>query len=630
MAGRGRITGAAAGLLVLALTGAAAAAPAAPVPAAATPAPAAPAASSATATPAAPKAEAPAAPLRAFDFARHTDARFSEDLRDGIQTLSAAQTRPQLQVARMDLAELYLAHLMLPEGRSVLNAVSKGDLDAAGKARWGALSAGFTLMGGKALAPDAAGSPLTPANKGWPDYDFWAAMQAIRAQDAKGIKADLPGAFARLSAYPRVYGRTCLPLFLAAAIDIQDWTLAKHIAMRFDAYPELKAKPVYKYLLGQAALGVNRPEQAHQALSEAAAGTGPYAMRAMLALVDLGQQDHSVSPAQARKMLEAGLAHWSGGEIELGALRRLAVVDRELGDWPGLLKVLGRILRDFPKSPDAAPAKRQAESLIAGYYPFAISDKVPLAKLLATHHAITPYFRFDDVFETQAEALADHLLALGATGMAAQEYRRIGETLGVVKDLGLWKVAPERLARLRLKEAGALAQGGQMKAAAQALAGIDGMTPAQKDKLGTLKAQIYAALGDQAKVLDLSVADPGPAYLRLVAEAHFDRKDWQGADAAYRKLWAAHAKDFGGVDAIRLLIAAFKAGDGATADKVAAAFPKLGNSPEWTRLAAGLVKAPASIDPLKLSAADARLNNAQGLIQGLGAAAADLGGAAKK
>ena len=111
------------------------------------------AASPAAATPA---PSAPAAPLRAFDFARHTDARFSEDLRDGIQTLSAAQTRPQLQAARMDLAELYLAHLMLPEGRSVLNAVSKGDLDAAGKARWGALAAGFTLMGGKALAQDAA------------------------------------------------------------------------------------------------------------------------------------------------------------------------------------------------------------------------------------------------------------------------------------------------------------------------------------------------------------------------------------------------------------------------------------------------------------------------------------------
>jgi hypothetical protein len=575
-------------------------------------------------------APAPAPTLAGFDFRRDTDARFSADLQRGIAALAAAKTRAELQLARMDLAELYLAHLMLPEGRSLLDAVAQDHLDAAGKARWGALSAAVTLMAGKPLAKDAEASPLAAGNAGWPDYDFWSAMQAIRAQDAEGVRAHLAGAFKRLAAYPPVYGTACLPLFLAAAIDTRQWELAQKIAVGFDAYPALKARPVYKYLLGRAALGVKRPQQAHAALREAAAGSGPFAQRAVQALVDLGLQDHSLTPEKAQKMLEASLAEWSGGEIALGALRRLARVDRQLGDWPGLLQVLGRITRDHPKSPDAPPARRQADSLIAGYYPFAISGKVPLAQLLAVHRAITPYFRFDEVFETQAAALADHLLALGATAMAAEEYRRIHDTLEVVKDLGLWKVAPERLADLKLREAAALAQGGQMQAAAKALAAVDQPSAKARDRVATLRAEVYAALGDQAKVLATSVAEPGPVYLRLVAAAHFDRKDWAGAEANLRRLWRAHPKDFAGADAIRLLIAAHRAGDRAVAEKVAAAFPKLGDSPAWSRLASGLVRAPAPLSPLKLSAADARLKSAQGLIDRIGQAAAAIGGAAKK
>lgn len=566
-----------------------------------------------------------AAPLPAFDFARHTNSRFLADQSAAIQKLSSAQTREQLQDARMDVAELYLAHLMLPEGQSVLDAVVPEYLNGAEKRRWGALSAAFRLMDGKPLAKDAQESPLVAANKAWPDYDFWMAMQAIRARDGAGITAHLQAAYKRLGTYPKVYAETCLPIFLNAALDTQQWDLAKSIAEGFDAYPDLKAQAVYPYLLGRAAQLVKRPERAYQAYSNAADLSGPYARKAVLALVDLGLADRSVTPEKAQKLLQGNLARWRGGEIELETLRRLARVDREIGDWPGLLMTLGRITRDFPHSPDAEPAQRQADSLLAGYYPFAMSGKLPLAQLLDTHRRITPYYRLDDTFEAQSEALADHLLKLGATALAAQEYARIGATLELVQAKKVWQVAPGRIARVRIGEAAALAAGGQYKEAAAVLAQVGMPDKPDEDRFNSLKAEVYMALGDAGKVAGTKVDDPDAAYIRTLAQAQFDKGEWSGATAAYGRLWKRHPRDFAGADAINLMLAAYRAGDRMTAEKVAEAFPELGNSPEWSAFAAGLLKTPAGISPLKLQAADARLESAGQVIDRVGKAGAALG-----
>lgn len=550
-------------------------------------------------------------------------APFPAALQARVAGLAAAATPAELEAARMDLAALYLAHLMLPEGRSVLAGVDDGALDAAGRARLGVLSAAFTLMAGQALPPDAPDGPLAPGAADWPDVDFWAAMAAIRAGNADGIRAHLAQAADRLGAYPPVFAEACLPLFLRAALDVQDWTLAQRIAERFDDHPALKASPVYSYLLGRAALGVQRRQKAYVAFRAAAAGQGPYAQRALLALIDLGLEDHSLPPENARKLLDRVLSAWRGGEIELDALRRLAQVDRETGDWPGMLEALGRIGRDFPQSADAGPAKRQAQSLIASYYPYAISSGMPLEQVMAMHRRITPLYRLDPVFETQSEALADHLLELGASALAAAEFARIHDTLAVVAAHGLWPVAPERMAHLKLREAEALAQGGQYDLAGQALAATGTPAPADVARQAALELEIYAALGAPEKVLAVSVPDPGAADLRRLARAAMERKDWTAAETGYRRLRETFPRAFGGTDAIDLMLAALRAGDIAAARQAAADLPAGAEGKALSALAAGLLAPLPPVAPLRRAAAQTRIDAAAAAITRIDSLAAE-------
>lgn len=565
------------------------------------------------------------AALPAFTLSGQAGAPFPAALQARVAGLAAAGTPAELETARMDLAAFYLAHLMLPEGRSVLAGVDDGALDADGRARLGVLSAAFTLMAGQALPPDAPDGPLAAGAADWPDVDFWAAMAAIRAKDAAGIRAHLAQAADRLAAYPAVFAETCLPLFLRAALDVQDWTLAQRIAERFDDHPALKADPVYSYLLGRAALGVQRRQKAYVAFRAAAAGQGPYAERALLALIDLGLEDRSLPPENARKLLDRVLSAWRGDEIELDALRRLAQVDRETGDWPGMLEALGRIGRDFPQSADAGPAKRQAQSLIASYYPYAISSGMPLEQVMAMHRRITPLYRLDPVFETQSEALADHLLELGASALAAAEFARIHDTLAVVAARGLWPVAPERMAHLTLREAEALAQGGQYDLAGQALAATGTPAPAPADvaRQAALELEIYAALGAPDKAAAVSIPDPGAEDLRRLARAAMARKDWPAAETGYRRLRETFPRAFGGTDAIDLMLAALRAGDIDAARQAAADLPAGAEGKALSALAAGLLAPLPPVAPLRRAAAQTRIDAAAAAITRIDSLAAE-------
>ncbi|WP_146010248.1 hypothetical protein [Acidimangrovimonas sediminis] len=562
-------------------------------------------------------APASGARLAPFAFARHTDARFLDERRAGQEALIAAHTPEGLQEARMQLGALYLAHLMLPEARGLLDAVDAGALDAAGRARLGALKAGVTIMAGQPLPAAFDQSPLAPGNLGWPDYPFWAALNAIRAKDAVTSRNDLAQALARLPAYPPVYARACLPLFFSAALDLGDWALAQRVAEAFDAHPGLKEDPAYSYLLGRAALGVNRPDRAAEAFARAAAGRGPYARRAVLAAVDLGLADKSLKPRAAQALLHDTLARWQGGEIGLGTLRRLVAVDRRLGDWPDMLLTLGRLLRDHPQSEDAALAGKQAEGLIGAYYKFALQGKVPLETLLSLHRRLIPLYRFDPAFETASETLADHLLRLGATAMAADEYGRIYDTLRLGAEGGRWPQDPARLAGLKLGEAEAQAAGGRWDAASATLAAAGRMPAPLAGRAALLGARIQTALGQPGAAAHVGVEVSTPDDLRMLGRAAIDAGDWSGAARRFGALRRDHPKDFTEADAINLLLASWRDGDRATARDLARAYPDLGGSAHWGQIAATLLAEPEGPAPLRRARARAQLDGAQKMIDRL-------------
>ncbi|MFC2970504.1 tetratricopeptide repeat protein [Acidimangrovimonas pyrenivorans] len=554
----------------------------------------------------------------AFDLTRYTRHSYVDEHAALVAALTADSQAAQAK-ARIELAAFYLAHAMLAEGRSVLAEVAPDTLAPADRARRGAIAAALQILAGQGVKADAPDSPLVAANAGWADYDLWLSLNAALSGDTAALRAHLSAGVARLDSYPRPVEAACLPRLLKAAIDSRQWSLAKAIAIRFDRFPDLKAQPVYNYLLGMAAEKVNRPKKAIEAYGKAARGLDLYAQKARLALVDMGLKSGQMPPRAARVLLEDSLSLWRGDKYELETLRRLAQVDRMLADWPAMLETLGRIVTLYPDSPDAGPARAQAHSLIAAYYKLGLAGKIPLSTFVTTHRRITPLFRLDEVFEKQAELFADRLFELGGTAMAAQEYGRIDDTLGVAADLSLWHVSADRRAGLKLKRAEALIRGGQFKPAAVVLAKVTAPDPGpRRDRLNALRAQVYAGSGEPERVIDTTVSEPSPGYLRLLAQAYWSKGDWGNATRRYQQLWHSYPDVFGGTDAINLLLAAYRAGDRATARKVVAKFPDLADSPQLQ--GERLLQTPASLEPLKRAAADARLQSAAEILDRLGKA----------
>jgi len=114
-------------------------------------------------------------------------------------------------------------------------------------------------------------------------------------------------------------------------------------------------KPEARYWAGLAWLALGEPNQARAALDEVAAADGPRKPQAMLAQAqtwELAQR-----PARAAEVLSI-LVDGTPGEAGPAALERAAALAERDGHDEEARKVRERLLRDYPRSIEAAAARR--------------------------------------------------------------------------------------------------------------------------------------------------------------------------------------------------------------------------------------------------------------------------------
>lgn len=560
-----------------------------------------------------------------FDFAQYTQAGFLAD-RDVLTAgFAAAEPGPSRAVARLNLAEFYLAHVMLPEGRSVLGDEMPDGLIPAEQARWRAIAAGFDIMEGVGVP---TGTLLPNADwANWQDYHLWAALNAITQGDAEELEGNLAGAADRLPAYPPVFVEACLPALLEGAIAVKQWALAERLSRDFDNYPELKAQPVYSFLIGRVAEQSHHPEKAYAAYREAAKGRDRYAQRARLALVDLGLAKGAFTTDQGLSMLaEANLA-WRGDRFDLQALEQRAHLGEKSGRDVEALIAYGEILTRFPDRPQARTAAEAADRLLKAFYAKGAAGKISLTAFTEGHQRLEPYYEARADFQAYAEQFADRLLELGATTQASSEYRKIREALSVQRKDNPEAVSQDRMAYLALREAEALARGGQFARAAKVLEASERPADAQElNQFNALQARVLAEAGKTDAALDTKVTAQSIDHLRLQAQLHWKKGDWSAATRSYRALWKTASGDFSETDAVQLLLAAYRSGDLTTARSVAEVFPRLAGREDLNKLVASLLAEPAKLTPLMDAAARDRLRNAGDAIEMVGAEAKRAGG----
>lgn len=556
-----------------------------------------------------------------WSLSRFTRASFIEDrqalasrLVDVLQAVRAGKApRHALTDARLDLAEFYMAHVLLAEGRSVLRQIDRTGIDPVAGARLAVLQMALPLLSGD---PVTVRAPLQSDWRDWPDQPLWQAIAASAGarpadQGAPDLAPNLSAAEKRLATYPAPFIEAVLPGLLELAIKRKDWRMARVLARRFDDHAALRDGDSYHFLLGQAAQAAGALLVAFDNYSRASEGTGRDAHRARLALVDMGLASRSLRPAEARVLMQQARTMWRGDALAVETLRVLARLELSLGNPVAALSVFGEILINHPDHPDTPLIRQKASALLTEFYDAGAAGTIPLAEFLAGHRQLAIHYRFEDGFAVFAESFADTLFKAGATGIASREYDAVHDYLSVSRDLGLRDVAPERIDALRVKQIEALIAGGRHDEAAQLLAQTrPGVSAALRQKLDLLQARIFASTDDRAALLATSVAAPTDGYLRLMAEARFANGDWQTAREIYDELWQAEGNAFPFRDAITLLLAAHRSGDREMTQRLARAFPSLTDVPQWGEIAMGLSEEVPDVGPLRRDQARSRMDRA--------------------
>lgn len=389
---------------------------------------------------------------------------------------------------------------------------------------------------------------------------FLATAQAMTGRKDAAIRL-ISASTDQLDSLPSPLSRKVLPTLLETAIDVEDWEAARALTEQFLKREALRESDALGYLLGRIALHHGEDLRAFDHYLEAAGGRNVWSHRARLAIVDLAIANESLPPADIQAMLSTVYSLWQGDAEAVKTLERKLSLAMQHDDWLVALNVAATVLRSYPNTGVADRALGAVEASLASFYGAGRNGDVPFVEFLSGHRQIARNFRFIEGYDKWSETFADHVLALGAIGMAAAEYRNTREYLEASDKLGIFDVHAQRLAVLKLKEAEARLDAGQMERAETLLRYEDeGADADYMARLGALRAR-YSELTGQ-KIRDNSNADAhSAAYIRLLARQQFADQDWVAARALYLKLVRVLGPELEHRDAVELILAAHRSGD---------------------------------------------------------------------
>lgn len=536
-----------------------------------------------------------------LDLQHWKTATFHADLSSAIVALSAAHGASE-SAAMLDIAEIYLTHMLLYEAETTLDGFIPATPDQA--RRFLVLQHAISLLSGKPVEAFDTSALNAPER---PDRGFWATLQAIATADAGMLSANIRESFAGLGFQSRAALRQMLPVFVEAATELGEQTYATAGLKLLAELPDIANSPTGHFLRGRVEERRGNNSSALKAYFQAADGWDQYAARARLAVADMSLRDGgSGALLAAQSVLKEGAEAWRGDRFELELLKRLIRLYAGTEDEVEELSALGMLLTRFPSSAEAIGGREQAVTLLEDIYHKGRNGAYSLSDWMAMHLSLLPFFGNFPEFPARTEEFADYILELGATDLAAKEYRR---AIRGLEERNTPQFEPE-ITRLTLKLADTQRQAGLL---VQARATLDALGPPkdvpEHENHNALLARILSALNDGPALLQTTVKAPTPNHLRDLGKALSDAEEWEEATAHFLKLWADHPQEFAFEDATRLLIAANRSKDADTIERVARAFPQLTSSAALIELAESLNAGTAALLPLSAEKAVERLQS---------------------
>lgn len=511
--------------------------------------------------------------------------------------LSSAQETTN---ALLDLADLYFNYALVAEGQSIITGIEDKTLSEKQTARLSELSVALNIIDPWGMELSEANISLLEGPSEWPRHALFRSLYYIKKNMPEKAQPFLTEALEDIQGL-RVYVKELmLPDILNAAIDLGDWEVARTSAEIFMESPTLNKGSAYHYLLGRTAENGRDYLVAFDHFVKATEKLDSWSQLAGLSLVKMGLATKTLTPRDARTLLEQIRFAWRGDALSYDAQILLTKVELLLNDIPAALEVLGEIIYMNEDEDRFSKAIEQANGLLTSYYEDGLSGKISLAKFLSGHKRIAQDFRFQEGFDRYSEMFADRFLAIGASNEAAYEYETIYNYLSVAQDLGLFEVTSKRLDQVRLKQVAAYLRGGQYDHAEPILAyGPESADPDMQDQFTFLKAEIFTQTGNLQSFIDAKVQEPSIDYLRIKAEVYFSMEDWNEAVKVYCIIWKRMGNDILFTDTLNLFISAYRNNDSQLTIRLAKAFPDLTKVPRWQQIADWLVEERNAVNILQ-------------------------------
>lgn len=454
--------------------------------------------------------------------------------------------------AALRLGHLYLAHGFWREAGSIAEAaLAMTPPEAQARA---ALRLRFVAGLLDPLPAPGTQDPVPDAFSDSREAAFWTRIHALSA--GRTLEDDLPAgvSLAIIETFPTPMRAALLPLLAQEAIDASNWDLLRRIGAALQAIPGMAGSPVDLFLQGRAVEAAGSPLDAIALYAKASESRSPWAQRARLRRLKLLEAiERPDDPGAFLREIEAARRQWRGGPEAMEILEMSLRAHRNSGDAVGALMALEDIRTYYPHAATRVAPDSLRWEIVAEFYRSGASGGLDAE--ITGHRRLKDLYGHEPEFLPHLEAMADRLMALGLTAMAAEDFGVLGVDLRALRQSQPERVAGGDIDRARLKQVQALLAGGRGEEAWAQLAEpfFDSASHPERDRL---RAQAAEMRGQPDLVPPVR---PGAMALRLEnARAAFARGQWRAARGHYLDWMEARQGRFEPEDIARLALASWR------------------------------------------------------------------------
>jgi hypothetical protein len=337
--------------------------------------------------------------------------------------------------ARLDLARFYFARGYAPESLGVLRTIEFDNPDMASLPEFRALKGALQVYMGRPY--EARKALLDPSLDQYQEISLWRGSMFLQSGDAKKAAAHFRAGAPALQTYPEpLKTKLAIELVEASLADLDLETAAlwlDQLAAEAGRMPRDKAARVL-YDQGVLARDSRKLDDAVALWTKARSGRDRWAAaHAEYALIDLGLQQETVTPAEAIERLDRLRFQWRGDALELSVLDRLGNLYLAEHDYRRGLNTLRTAVTYFPETEEAKKIAQTMTDAFRKLHLAGEADRLPPLKALALYDDFRELTPAGPEGDLMIQRLADRLVSVDLLDRAASllshqvRYRLKGE-----------------------------------------------------------------------------------------------------------------------------------------------------------------------------------------------------------